>query len=265
GPTSTVLSFPVNSTGAYTLIVHNTVFSGLAPSEKFTGEVELHTILPNQVTPTISVKIPTGTLSGIVRIPVNITGVGLTSSSYSIDSSPPKELGSETFIEVDTTSLSDGMHTLIVQTTDLVGHEATEKASFTVLNQSPSTFIGNPTERSVVNGLLNVTFRASGDLITAVTLSIDSESFSVTSQGSYVWNTTGVKDGEHTVTLSAQNAAGKDSRTVVNFSTNNQALAEERARQFQELRVVNTELTLAVAALVVSIIALAVVATRKRG
>ncbi|MBI2648241.1 MAG: Ig-like domain-containing protein, partial [Thaumarchaeota archaeon] len=254
---------PVNSTGAYTLIVHNTLFSGMAPSEAFTGEVELHTILPNQVTPTISVKIPNETVSGIVRIPVNITGVGLTSKSYSIDFSPPKQLGSDTFIELDTTTLSDGTHTLILHTADLVGHEATTTASFRVLNQSPSTFIGNPTQGSVVNGLLNVTFRASGDLITTVMLSIDNKSFNVAPQGSYLWNTTSLNDGEHSVALSAQNAAGKDSKTVVNFSTNNQALAQERARQLQELRIINTELTLAVAALAVSFIALAVVAARK--
>ncbi len=263
GPTSTVLSFPVNSTGAYTLIVHNTVFSGTAPSETFTGEVELNTILPNQLTPTISVKIPNGTVSGIVRIPVNITGVGLTDKSYSIDSSPPKQLGSDAFIEVDTSRLSDGIHTLILHTADLVGHVATRTASFTVLNQSPSTFIGNPTHGSIVNGLLNVTFRASGDLITRVTLSTDNKSINVAPQGSYLWNTTSVKDGGHSVTLSAQNAAGKDSKTVVNFSTNNQALAQERARLRQELRVINTELTLAVAALAVSFIALAIVVARK--
>jgi hypothetical protein len=263
GPTSSIVQFPVNSTGAYTVIVHNTVFSGTAPSETFTGELELNTILPNQLVPTISVQVPNGTVSGVLRIPVNITGVGLASTSYAIDSSPPQQLGSQTFIEVNTSKLSDGMHTLTLHASDLVGHEASKSESFTVLNHSPSTFVGNPTPGNTINGVVNVTFRASGDLLTKVTLTIDNKTLGVAQQGSYLWNSTSTKDGAHTVTLYAQNAAGKDSNTVVKFSTNNQALSQARAQQREELRIVNTELTVATAALAVSLVALGVMVARK--
>ncbi len=265
GNTSSSVQFPVSETGLYTVIVHTTVYSGKTPDERFSGIVELTTLLPIQKGPTISVTPPVGLVRGTISIPVAISGTDIVSASYSVDSSPAvKILGDGTSIDIDTSRLPDGDHSVTISASDLVGHVSTEAFTFSTLNSGPVVFIGNPPLGGVVNGIVNITYSVQGSRITSATLSIDGNPVHPTSGSTYLWNSSASSDGAHTIRLSALNAAGANSSASVAFTTDNQALAQERTDQRYQLNLLNSELTFSLVALAVALVAAAALAVRRR-
>jgi hypothetical protein len=274
GKSSSIVEFPVNETGAYTIIIQNTLYGGETSSETFTGEVELNTVLPILLSPLVSVTSPTSPTSGVVTIPVNVTGQGLSSGSYSVDSSPPAPLpmfsnrnGARSVISnivVDTTKLTDGPHLITIQVSDAVGHVTTKTMTIFALNSPPNVFIGNPPDGGRVNGTVSITFSVSGPFVNKATLAVDNSTVEVTSKSSYRWDSSAVRDGTHLVKLTAQNAAGLSATKSVSFTTNNQALAQAQAQQKQQVAQLTTELEVAMIALIILIASLALVVVRRR-
>src|SRR5712691_1932769 len=141
GPSSSILQFPINETGVYTIVVHNTVYSGQGPFERFVGTVEVNTVLPIQGSPSVKVGFPTTPVRGTISMPVNVSGRSVSSVTYSIDSGSPVDLTGNNSLSIDTRTLGDGPHTLTVTATDLVGHTVVQSFQLVVLNTPPKIFI----------------------------------------------------------------------------------------------------------------------------
>jgi hypothetical protein len=144
-----------------------------------------------------------------------------------------------------------------------VGHLITRAFTFATLNTGPTVFIGNPPPGAVMNGMVNLTYSVQGSRITNTTLWVDG--INVHPSGtSYAWNSTAAADGPHSVKLSATNAAGANASTSVSFTTNNQVLAQQRIHERDQVNMLNSQVTYLLVALAIALVAVAVLALRRR-
>ncbi len=259
GPTSSILQFPINETGMYTVIVHNAVYSGVTPFERYVGSVELNTVLPIQNAPALSVSSPNTPARGIVSVPLNITGQGISVVTYSVDLGPPLSIGSNRTLSIDTKKLSDGVHYVSVSVRDIVGHVTNASFKLVVLNTAPLIFAGNPVNGSTLNGRVRVSFLAKSSYVSSLKASIDGVAFNTATDG-FTWDSAGVPDGSHVLMIQATDQAGNAATSKVTFLTNNVALA----RQVTEIRTLGVYLTITSAAVVVALVAAALTYLRRR-
>jgi hypothetical protein len=153
GKNSTLLQVPVNQTGVYSLLLHNTLFHGNSLYEPVEVEAKFSTILPDSAAPVIIVDLPKYVGGGIQHsIPVTIKEEHLAGYSYTIDSGDPvSPLTLPTTLNVNSTGvafdipldnkLADGIHRLRVDSSDSVGHVSSFISSFDVDNTPPSADI----------------------------------------------------------------------------------------------------------------------------
>ena len=259
GASSSILQFPIDETGTYTIVVHNTVYSGEGPFERFVGTVEVNTVLPIQGSPSVKVGFPDTPVRGTISMPVKVTGSSVSSVTYSIDFASPVDFTGNNSLTIDTKTLGDGPHTLTVTATDLVGHTALQSFQLVVLNTPPRIFIGNPINGSTVTGRVNITFTPESSYVSSFKLQVDGNTFTP-SGTSYSWDSLSVPDGLHTLRVIAADQAGNNSTTLVTFRTNGQALAAQAA----QVRTLTTYLTLATGGIVVLAVAAAVMLYRRR-
>jgi hypothetical protein len=142
GENSTLLHVPVNGTGVYSVLLHNTVFHGNNLYEPLQVEAKFSTILPDSAAPAIMINLPKYVgESKEHNIPVAITEENLAGYNYAIDGGKPigPDLVNGTFdITIDTGALAEGTHTLRIDTSDLVGHVSSFESQFEVDNTPPS-------------------------------------------------------------------------------------------------------------------------------
>jgi hypothetical protein len=220
GPSSSILQFPVNETGTYTIVVHNTLYSGLTPYERFSGVVELNTVAPVTVLPSISLIPPSHPVKGTVSVPVTVSGQDLSTVTYSVDLDPPVVISGSGSFSIDTTKLADGPHYVAVTATDSVGYTNSSSFELVALNTAPQVLIGNPVNGSSVSGRVTLTFLSKSDYLANLTAKLDGVAIP-TIDGSYQWDTASVPDGTHNLTVTATDQAG-NSRTVTSiFDTKN--------------------------------------------
>jgi hypothetical protein len=224
GPTSSILQFSINETGTYTVVVHNTLYAGLAPNEQFVGEVELNTVEPISSPPSLTVNAPTTPVRGTVPIPINASGQDLTGTTITVDLNQTYTIdkagqGLGTFY-LPTTRLSDGPHLVVVTVTDAVGFSAVKSFQLVVLNTPPVVVIGSPVNGTTVRGQVQVSFLVKTNYLSKVTASIDGVPISAAS-GSYVWNSAAARDGSHILSVTATDQAGNVRTVVSRFNTDN--------------------------------------------
>jgi len=141
GDNATVLQVPVNGTGVYSILLHNTVFHGNSLYEPVHIEAKFSTILPDSAAPVIAIDLPRFIGEGKEHsIPVMITEDNLAGLKYMIDgeSIAPKLVGGSFAIPIDAGALAEGKHTLRIDTSDLVGHTTTFQSTFEIDNTPPS-------------------------------------------------------------------------------------------------------------------------------
>ncbi|HEX2014727.1 MAG TPA: S8 family serine peptidase [Nitrososphaera sp.] len=169
GANSTLLFVPVNQTGVYSVLLHNTLFHGNSLYEPVQVEAKFSTILPDNIAPLITVDLPK-IVGGIhSKIPVTIVEKNPARWSYAIDAGEPvdpdlvydeslKDTASFD-ISFDTAELAEGMHRLRVDSSDLVGHSTSFVSSFELdatppvvemFIQPADTGIKNPVQDRVV-------------------------------------------------------------------------------------------------------------------
>lgn len=149
GDNATLLQVPVNSTGVYSVLLHNTVFDGNSLYEPVQVEAKFSTILPDSTPPAIAIDLPKYIGEGKEHsIPVTITEENLAGFRYSIDGGKPinpdlvytdaySNNGSFDIL-IDAGALPEGRHTLRIDTSDLVGHVTSFESAFEVDNTPPS-------------------------------------------------------------------------------------------------------------------------------
>ncbi|MGI0006234.1 MAG: hypothetical protein ACREAI_07450, partial [Nitrososphaera sp.] len=181
GGNSTALYVPVNQTGTYAVLMHNTLFHGESLYEPVTVEAKFSTLLPDSTPPRIALDLP-GYVGGRLSVPVAIEDANPAGFSYSIDGKPVPLAGSD--LVLDGEGLTEGPHLLTVESADTVGHKSVFASEFIVDRTPPTADISvlyeNGTRAPAVGEdiylargstlLWNVT-DANGVLATRVTLS----------------------------------------------------------------------------------------------
>jgi hypothetical protein len=126
--------------------------------------------------------------------------------------------GSSATYPWDTTSMTNGTHTLQFTVTDATGRSADASRSVTVSNSTTTPLtasITSPAEGATVSGTTTVAMSASGASGSPTTFSLAVDGATVSTQSvtgstaSYAWNTTGVANGAHTLTLTVTDATGR--------------------------------------------------------
>ena len=113
----------------------------------------------------------------------------------------------------DTTSASNGSHSLTTTARDAAGNTATSTAVLvTVDNSAPATSITSPVEGQVVSDTIDVTAEASDNVgVAGVQFKLDGAGLGpedVTVPYSIIWATASVGNGTHVLTSTARDAAG---------------------------------------------------------
>jgi subtilisin family serine protease len=141
GENTTVMHIPVNGTGIYSVLLHNTVFHGNSLYEPVQVEAKFSTLLPDGAPPAIRIDLPKYVgESKEHHIPVIITEENLASFKYAIDGGEPVSpaLVNGTYDITFHSALAEGTHTLRIDTSDLVGHVTSFASEFEVDNTSPT-------------------------------------------------------------------------------------------------------------------------------
>jgi len=126
----------------------------------------------------------------------------------------------------DTSSSTEGNHTIKVIATDLLGRTSDDSIAVTVLNTKPPTVsITSPVEGAVLQGTISVTASASTDT-SHVEFQVDGVSIRTDPLDldgwSAIWDTTTVTDGRHTILAIATSLQGLTSTDRVNVTIANE-------------------------------------------
>lgn len=139
----------------------------------------------------------------------------------------------------DTTTVSDGQHTIYVRAYDGTNYSTVKSVTVTVnqayVNQAPTVTISSPTSGETVKSTVIVSGGASDPdgVVSIVQVRVDSgswETVSGTISWSYSWDTTKVSDGSHTV--SVRSFDGKDYSSIDSVSVNVKNKKEEGGKGF---------------------------------
>ncbi len=97
---------------------------------------------PDTVAPSVTIVSPIGTVSGTVTVEATITdNVGVSTAQYSVDGGAfvpmSQGAGNSWTATLDTTTLTNGVHTIVVQGFDAAGNMGSDSGTFTVDNTVP--------------------------------------------------------------------------------------------------------------------------------
>jgi hypothetical protein len=160
------------------------------------------------------------TVSGTVTL--RLDGGDATSVDVSVDGTALAHLtGSPFSTTLDTTTLADGQHTLSASAQDAAGNTATQSITVTVDNGAPALSWLAPQDGDTVRG--TVTLRLDGDDATSVDVSVDGTPLAhlTTAPFTTPLDTTTLADGQHTLTATAQDAAGNTSTQSISVTVDN--------------------------------------------
>ena len=129
------------------------------------------------------------------------------------------------------TAIPDGSLSAMMSFIDLAGNSIAKTVTVTVDNTKPSVSITSPTSGAEICGNATIQFSASDEHLLSVLLYIDNTILNVTGQTSYLWDTTQVGDGAHTIKLLAYDKAGNSAETsAILVTTINVRLGQEFTR-----------------------------------
>ena len=184
-----------------------------------TSSVNVSNAVADTTPPSVSFQWPSGgvTLSGSVTVQASATdNVGVASVSFYVDGvlKGTDTASPYTFV-LNTTTLSNGTHTLAVVAKDGAGNSATASTSVTVSNTAdtiaPTAIIASPSSGSGVPTNLNVSVSASDNVgVTSVDLLVDGVLVGTGTGGAYTFRvmTNKWSSGAHTLQARARDAAG---------------------------------------------------------
>lgn len=146
GGNSTIMQVPINGTGTYSVLMHNTLFHGESLYEPIVVEAKFSTLLPDSTPPRIELQVPRFVPGEKVELPLAVHDQNPAGSvAYFIDGYAQhlqQQTGKRSGgIVIDGASLAEGPHLLRVESADTVGHSAFVEAGFTVDRTPPSAKI----------------------------------------------------------------------------------------------------------------------------
>ncbi len=215
GNNSTVLYVPINSTGIYAIMLHNTLFHGLDLTEPIVIEAKLTTLLPDTKPPEISVEFPEYA-RGVAMVPVLIDDENIEDASFSVDGSAPISLKENATMVIDTTSLTEGFHHIIISATDTVGHRVFKNVIFTADNTEPQLTVRSPADGIVVADQFDVSLEVSDSSLRSFSVTLPNGTV-VENARNFTVDTSSVQDGEYPLLIRAEDGPGnvaEVSRTI---------------------------------------------------
>ena len=218
--TSTVLYAPINQTGAYSVLIHTTLFGGRSVAEPVTITTKFSTILPNEAAPQIKLGIPPFVNSTYKFLP-QIIGNNIESETYYLDSEAPKTINDTTPVEISK-NLSPGEHKLRIVITDSVGHVVSNEFTFVVDNTLPKITSKSLTNGSSVSGIINMDFDIN-ELNLAqnnwLTVKLANQTFYDNKE--FQFDTRLLDNGQYTVDAIAKDRAGNVGEEKITISVDN--------------------------------------------
>lgn len=212
-------TLPSLSEGVYDCIFYATDIAGNRNSTNITFNV-------NDVTaPIISITSPLNTTYNTQTIELNIiTNENITNANYTLDSGTVTALtGSGTFWSKTITSVTDGLHTIIVYAKDESNNAANSTVKFSVDTSvldttQPVLTIRSPTNNTYYDTssiLFNIT--SNENLVWAGYSLNDSALQILTNTTLRIWNKTAIlNDGTYNITFYANDSAGNQGNTTDN-------------------------------------------------
>jgi Big-like domain-containing protein len=155
------------------------------------------------------------TVSGATTVTMTASGGSGTGYTYTLALDGTTLFsGAATSYAWDTFSASNASHTLTLTVRDSAGTTASTTRTVTVANfvRAPSELAAMfvaPLNGTTVSGTVTVTMQASGGTAPyTYTLALDGVTLVSGASSSYAWNTTGVANGAHTLSVTVRDAAG---------------------------------------------------------
>ena len=130
---------------------------------------------------------------------------------------------------VITVSIADGAYTATLTVTDRAGNTATSSTPVTIDNTPPSVSILEPSADSRLRGSVTIRWSAAEANVDRVLLTIDGETRDLTGATSFVWDTTTIGDGSHTIEIRVVDKAGNERTDSIPVTTDNVAAAAAAA------------------------------------
>ena len=218
--TSTVLYAPINQTGAYSVLIHTTLFGGRSLSEPVTITTKFSTILPNEAAPPIKLDIPQF-VNSTYKIPPEALGKNTEAATYYLDSGSPQIIN-KTNPTAITENLSEGEHTMKVVVTDTVGHTVSSEYRFIVDNTPPKITLKSLTNGSTVSGMINMNFDID-ELNPAQKdwLIVKLPKQTLYDNKTFQFYTGLLEDGQHTIEAIAKDRAGNAGEEKITINVDN--------------------------------------------
>lgn len=199
---------------------------------------------PDLVAPVVSLTDPSdgATVEGAITVSADASdNVAVSQVVFSVDGFQhgAADTSSPYGISLDTTTLTDGAHTIRAVATDAAGNSSSSQVNVTVDNPepadviAPSVGVSGPTGGATVNGTVNVTANASDNIgVAGVKFYAGSTQIGAedtTAPYSVSWDTTSVADGTVQLTAVARDAAGNvTTSSAVSVTVRNTVAAGHR-------------------------------------
>ena len=200
GNNTTVFYIPVNGTGIYTLMLHNTLFHAKNLTEPFSIELKASTILPDVNAPIISFDMPKY-LKGITSLPLTIHDPNIDEVRYRIDGEEYKLEGNE--IILDTRLLGDGLHNIQIDAIDSVGNSMTKSFTFIVDNKKPEIILDTA---DIISNITSINVNVIEPNLANLTIELPDGS--IVREQEFNFDASLLEDGEHEIKVIAEDLAG---------------------------------------------------------
>ena len=186
--------------------------------------------------PVVSLAAPNGggPVSGSVTLNASASdNVGVTDVRFYVDNSS-MALATDTTSPYsatwNTTTVTNGTHTLKAVARDAAGNTTTSTRTVTVDNAKPVVSLAAPNGGAPVSGTVTLSASASDNVgVTQVQFFVDNSSTALatdtTSPYSATWNTTAVSNGTHTLSAVARDAAGNTTTSTRSVTVANPDVA----------------------------------------
>ncbi|MFI5129710.1 MAG: beta strand repeat-containing protein [Chitinophagales bacterium] len=200
-----------------------------------TAVLEIRSSATDAVSPTVSITSPSaGNVSGTINVNATASdNVGVVGVQFLLDgvNLGTEDLTSAYSVSWNTTTATNGTHTLTARARDAAGNTTTSAGVVVTVNnadtQAPTVSITAPAAGNV-SGTINVDANASDNVgVVGVQFLLDGANLGtedLTSAYSTSWNTTTATNGTHTLTARARDAAGNTTTSAgVVVTVNNPA------------------------------------------
>ena len=176
--------------------------------------------VPDTTLPSVSLTSPAGgaTVSGTTAVAAGASdNVGVAKVEFYIDGSlRASDTTSPYSYSWNTTTSSNGSHTVMARAYDAANNSRSASRTVTVSNSTsdttlPSVSITSPTSGATVSGTLTIQASASDNVgVQSVTFAVDGSTKCTDTTASYAcsWDSNTVSNGSHTLTATARDAAG---------------------------------------------------------